>query len=152
MQASVRAFDVDSLTTVYECPKIVGGFLCGKCQTPHRIGLRQPQTCHVCGAKFSYHREIDTTDLEMYFGNTSNQAPPLGAASPGFVFYDEPERMYQSEWFPMQDIGPTTACFYCGKIVPVGDVYYTSKQDERALCEWCYKKAEKAGRARSVTR
>ena len=46
------------------------------------------------------------------------------------------------------DRGPTTACFDCGKIIPIGDCFYSSTVDQRALCEKCYGKAEKAGRAK----
>ena len=42
---------------------------------------------------------------------------------------------------------PTTACFDCETIIPVADTY-VSTRDERALCETCFKKAEKAGRAK----
>jgi len=45
---------------------------------------------------------------------------------------------------------PTTACFDCGAIVPV-DATYTSKRDERCVCQGCFTKAEAGGRARLVT-
>lgn len=51
-----------------------------------------------------------------------------------------------------QDIGPTTACFDCGAIIPIGDCFYSSTVDQRALCEGCYGKAEKAGRAKCQTK
>ena len=44
--------------------------------------------------------------------------------------------------------GCTTACFDCGTIIPIGDCFYSSTVDQRALCEGCYGKARKAGRAR----
>ena len=44
-------------------------------------------------------------------------------------------------WFEamraMRDVGPTTACFECGSIMPIGDTYL-SKVDQRALCEGCF--------------
>jgi len=36
-----------------------------------------------------------------------------------------------------RDVGPTTACFECGSIMPIGDTYL-SKVDQRALCEGCF--------------
>ena len=50
-----------------------------------------------------------------------------------------------------RDSGPTTACFDCGAIVAIGDAFYSSTVDQRALCEGCYGKAEKAGRAKCKT-
>jgi len=47
-----------------------------------------------------------------------------------------------------QDIGPTTACFDCGAVISVGDCFYSGTRDQWALCEGCYTKAERAGRAR----
>jgi len=141
---SVRAFDRDSPTAVYDCPISEGGFLCGKCQALHRIGLLLPQTCHMCSSSFSYHGQVNVTDLEMYSGNISDPMQRIVY----WLGWDEGGEPVAN----LRDCGPTTACFDCGKIVPVGDVYYASKRDERALCEWCYRKAEKAGRARSVTR
>jgi len=51
-----------------------------------------------------------------------------------------------------RDIGPTTACFDCGAIIPIGDCFYSSTVDQRALCEGCYEKAEKGGRAKCVAK
>lgn len=51
--------------------------------------------------------------------------------------------------FPTVDVGPTTACAECPRIIPIGEAYFQSTtRGEVALCEGCFQRAEAAGRAR----
>jgi len=153
---------VDQYTeTVYECMRTTGGFVC-RCGKTY-FGPFLPVGCGDCGGRFAY--EFETGRYEM----------GLGCVAPGRVFFanaQDPVQRLEPPDAPMArggspimaelvllyrglmgrerqaDVGPTTACFDCGAIIPIGDCFYSSTVDQRALCEDCYGKAEKAGRAR----
>ena len=46
---------------------------------------------------------------------------------------------------------PTAACFDCGSIVPISDIWTKRSDDNVALCGACFRKWETAGRARKST-
>jgi len=140
MLRSVKARSEDSQTQ-YECPQVGHGFRCGRCGLLYPSGLLQPTICRQCGAQFTYCWESpDALTLSLpEFRN--RQATRLAE----LMHWQSWEEMSQTEI----DRGPTTACFDCGTIIPIGDCFYSSTVDQRALCEGCYGTAEKAGRART---
>ncbi len=47
---------------------------------------------------------------------------------------------------------PTTACFDCGRVVPVDASWSSREQPELALCETCFRSREATGRAKETVR
>lgn len=151
----------------YWCEITRAGFLCGRCNQPQTLGISAPTGCNRCGAQFEYTFEAERNPVG------------LGCAAPGTLFFanaQDPVQRLEPPDAPLSrreiryqairsalhsldlgiaslrnDIGPTTACFDCGAIIPIGDCFYSSTIDQRALCEGCYEKAEKAGRAKCRT-
>ncbi len=47
-----------------------------------------------------------------------------------------------------RDVGPTDACWECGNLVAVADLYLSTRDEYKALCPTCFQAAETAGRAK----
>ena len=166
----VKAYDECS-PVPSSCPPWEGGFLCGKCGWRVLLGLTFPSFCRQCGARFEYAHETERLGSRLgcaapgriFFGNVQEPVQSLDlpeAESTSSPEFRDRQAAHFARWlhvttldagpgtyFP-QDIGPTTACFDCGTIIAIGDAFYSSTRDQRALCEGCYGKAEKAGRAK----
>ena len=156
------------------CQPCEDGFFCGKCGGENRLGLASPSFCRHCGARFEYHFETERYEIglgcvppgRLFFANAQDPVQSLdhpGAQTTSSQEFRMREAARLAELLRMmnlerdmvvklpQDVGPTTACFDCGAIIPIGDCFYSSTIDQRALCEACYGKAEKAGRAKCRT-
>ena len=166
----VRAHSPEN-PTPSTCPPCDGGFFCGECGWRVVFGLIYPSFCRHCGALFEYQFETVRYEFglgcaapgRIFFANCQDPVQwldrPDAQTEPSQEFRTR-EAAYLAELLRAmnlegaldtklpQDVGPTTACFDCGAIIPIGDAFYSSTQDQRALCEGCYGKAEKAGRAK----
>ena len=157
------------------CQPCEDGFSCGKCGWRVLLGpISHPSFCRHCGARFEYHFETEWHAMDLgcaapgriFFSNAQDPVQSLdhpGAQTTSSQEFRMREAARLAELLRMmnlergsggtlsRDIGPTTACFDCGAIIPIGDCFYSSTVDQRALCEGCYGKAEKAGRAKCRT-
>ena len=129
------------LPTRYACAITPNGVVCGKCGVEvfvSHYSTSIPCSCTNCGVAFEYQWQTDS--LEAFYANS---------LCPGRIYFSHDG--HRDSGLHQADIGPTTACFDCGAIIPIGDCFYSSTVDQRALCEGCYGKAEKAGRAKCLT-
>ena len=163
MLRSVKALD-HYTQAVYECMRADNGFIC-RCGKTYILALCLPRICGDCGAKFTYAFETEWLEMGMgcaapgtvFFANAQDPAQRLDRPNTGTAISQEfrnrqaarlAELIHQLGMGAPKDIGPTTACFDCGKIIPIGDCFYSSTVDQRALCERCYGKVDTAGRAK----
>jgi hypothetical protein len=148
----------------FECSASETGWLCGACghllvlddtlslpcghcgATPQSVELEAGSLTLGIGREYTWVDETSgiTREEIKRLSQRRVRGRVLISIAPLFAF--------REQWTEFRAGGhalevPTTACSDCPAIIPVAEAW-ESKRDQRPLCEACFRKAEKAGRAR----